>query len=164
MAEADQGSAVAKVTKPREVKKVVMTDGREVEFAGKRRLLKTADISDDGFDVAIRLDFVNGETRSISLAANKPLFAKFAAHGMLQKFGDEVAGLEDVEDMVIAEEELISRIEGGEWGAERAKGETNALAGLSVLAKALVQVSGKTPEAVRAILEEQDQRGKARPA
>jgi hypothetical protein len=114
--------------------------------------LKTAEISEDGFDVTIRLDFVNGETRSLTLAANKPLFAKFAAHGMLQKLGDEVAGLDDVEDMVIAEEELIARLESGEWGAERAKGEGNALAGLSVLAKALVQVSGKTAEQVRAYL------------
>ena len=145
------GTAAAKKAKT-EVKKVVMADGREVEFAGKRRLLKTAEISEDGFDVTIRLDFVNGETRSLSLAANKPLFAKFAAHGMLQKLGDEVAGLDDVEDMVIAEEELIARLESGEWGAERAKGEGNALAGLSVLAKALVQVSGKTAEQVRAYL------------
>jgi hypothetical protein len=129
-----------------------MADGREVEFAGKRRLLKTAEISEDGFDVTIRLDFVNGDTRSLSLSANKPLFAKFAAHGMLQKLGDEVAGLDDVEDMVIAEEELIARLEAGEWGAERTKGEGNALAGLSVLAKALVQVSGKTAEQVRAYL------------
>jgi hypothetical protein len=145
------GTAAAKKAKT-EVKKVVMADGREVEFAGKRRLLKTAEISDDGFDVTIRLDFVNGETRSLTLAANKPLFAKFAAHGMLQKLGDEVAGLDDVEDMVIAEEELIARLESGEWGAERTKGEGNALAGLSVLAKALVQVSGKTAEQVRAYL------------
>jgi hypothetical protein len=145
------GTAAAKKAKT-EVKKVVMADGREVEFAGKRRLLKTAEISDDGFDVTIRLDFVNGETRSLTLAANKPLFAKFAAHGMLQKLGDEVAGLDDVEDMVIAEEDLIARLEAGEWGAERTKGEGNALAGLSVLAKALVQVSGKTAEQVRAYL------------
>jgi hypothetical protein len=145
------GTAAAKKAKT-EVKKVVMADGREVEFAGKRRLLKTAEISEDGFDVTIRLDFVNGETRSLTLAANKPLFAKFAAHGMLQKLGDEVAGLDDVEDMVIAEEELIARLEAGEWGAERTKGEGNALAGLSVLAKALVQVSGKTAEQVRAYL------------
>jgi hypothetical protein len=145
------GTAAAKKAKT-EVKKVVMADGREVEFAGKRRLLKTAEISDDGFDVTIRLDFVNGETRSLTLATNKPLFAKFAAHGMLQKLGDEVAGLDDVEDMVIAEEELIARLEAGEWGAERTKGEGNALAGLSVLAKALVQVSGKTAEQVRAYL------------
>jgi hypothetical protein len=136
----------------REVKKVVMADGREVEFAGKRRLLKTAEISEDGFDVVVRLDFVNGETRELKLSANKPLFAKFAAHGMLQKLGDEVAGLEDVEDMVIAEEELISRLEAGEWGAERTRGESNAMAGLSVLAKALVQVSGKTAEQVKAYL------------
>lgn len=136
----------------REVKKIVMADGREVEFAGKRRLLKTAEISEDGFDVTVRLDFVNGETRELKLSANKPLFAKFAAHGMLQKLGDEVAGLEDVEDMVIAEEELISRLEAGEWGAERTRGESNAMAGLSVLAKALVQVSGKTAEQVKAYL------------
>jgi hypothetical protein len=136
----------------REVKTVVMSDGREVEFAGKRRLLKTAEISEDGFDVTIRLDFSNGETRSFSLAANKPLFAKFASHGMMQKLGDEVAGLDDVDDMVLAEEDLIARLEGGEWGAERARGEGNALAGLSVLAKALVQVSGKTAEQVKAYL------------
>jgi len=152
MTEATEVGTAAKAKAVREVKTVVMSDGREVEFAGKRRLLKTAEISDDGFDVTITLDFVNGETRQLKLAANKPLFAKFAAHGMLQKLGDEVAGLDDVEDMVIAEEDLIARLEGGEWGAERTRGESNAMAGLSVLAKALVQVSGKTAEAVKAFL------------
>jgi len=152
MTEHVEVGTAAKVKTVREVKTVVMSDGREVEFAGKRRLLKTAAISEDNFDVTITLDFVNGETRQLSLAANKPLFAKFAAHGMLQKLGDEVAGLDDVEDMVIAEEELIARLEGGEWGAERARGESNAMAGLSVLAKALVQVSGKTAEAVKSFL------------
>ena len=153
MAEADNEVGMAATAKAkREVKVIVMADGREVEFAGKRRLLKTAEISEDCFDVSIRLDFVNGETRTLTMAANKPLFAKFAAHGMLQKLGDEVAGLEDVEDMVIAEEELIARLESGEWGAERARGEGNALAGLSVLAKALVQVSGKTAEQVKSYL------------
>jgi len=152
MTEHVEVGTAAKAKAVREVKTVVMSDGREVEFAGKRRLLKTADISEDGFDVTITLDFVNGETRQLKLAANKPLFAKFAAHGMLQKLGDEVAGLDDVEDMVIAEEDLIARLEGGEWGAERARGESNAMAGLSVLAKALVQVSGKTAEAVKSFL------------
>jgi hypothetical protein len=152
MTEATEVGTAAKAKVAREVKVVVMSDGREVEFAGKRRLLKTADISDDGFDVTITLDFVNGETRQLKLAANKPLFAKFAAHGMLQKLGDEVAGLDDVDDMVIATEDLIARLEGGEWGAERTRGESNAMAGLSVLAKALVQVSGKTAEAVKSFL------------
>lgn len=152
MTEHVEVGTAAKAKAVREMKVVVMTDGREVEFAGKRRLLKTAEISEDGFDVSIRLDFVNGETRTLSLSANKPLFAKFAAHGMLQKLGDEVAGLDDVDDMVIAEEDLIARLEGGEWGAERTRGESNAMAGLSVLAKALVQVSGKTAEEVKSYL------------
>lgn len=152
MTEATEVGTAAKAKAVREVKTVVMSDGREVEFAGKRRLLKTAEISEDGFDVTITLDFVNGETRKLVMAANKPLFAKFAAHGMMQKLGDEVAGLDDVEDMVIAEEELIARLESGEWGAERARGESNAMAGLSVLAKALVEVSGKSAEEVKSYL------------
>jgi hypothetical protein len=100
----------------------------------------------------VTLDFINGETRKFAISANNALFGRLAAHGALQKLGDEVAGLEDVDDQVIAIEELISRLEGGEWGAERKRGEGNAMAGLSVLAKALVQTSGKSPEAVREFL------------
>jgi hypothetical protein len=136
----------------KEIKIVVMTDGREVSFAGKRRLIKTTEVSENGFDVGVRLDFINGETRSFSIEASDKLFARFAAHGVSQKLGDEVAGLDDVEDQVLAIDELIDRLGKGEWGAERARGEGNAMAGLSVLAKALVQVSGKTPEAVREFL------------
>lgn len=151
MSEAQTQEAPAAKAK-REVKIVVMTDGREVEFAGKRRLVKSANISDNGFDVEVRLDFINGETRSFSMEASDKLFSRFAAHGMLQKLGDEVAGLDDVDDQVLAIDELIDRLSKGEWGAERSRGEGNAMAGLSVLAKALVQVSGKTPEAVREFL------------
>lgn len=141
-----------KAKRERVVTKVTMEDGREVEFAGKRRLLKDATISEDGFDVDVRFDLISGETRNFKIAANNPLFAKFAAHGIMQKIGDEVAGLEDPEDMILAVEEIIERLSKGEWGAERSRGEGNAMAGLSVLAKALVQVSGKTPEAVREFL------------
>lgn len=132
--------------------KVTMDDGREVEFKGKRRLLKDVTISDDGFDIEARFDVVNGETRTFKIAANKPLFARLAAHGLLQKVGDEVAGLEDPEDMVLALDEIIDRLGRGEWGVERAKGEKSGMAGLSVLAKALVEVSGKTPEAIKDFL------------
>lgn len=147
---ATQEAAPAKAK--REAKTVVMTDGREVEFVGKRKLVKSAVVSEDGFDVKIILDFVNGETRSFALEASDKLFARCAAHGLLQKLGDEIAGLEDSDDQVLAIDELIDRLGKGEWGAERARGEGNAMAGLSVLAKALVQVSGKTPEAVREFL------------
>lgn len=136
----------------REVTPVEMLDGRTVEFVGKRKLNKSFAISPDGSDVKITLDFISGDTKVLELPANHKLFARFAAHGALQKLGDEVAGLEDPEDQVIAIEELMERLEKGEWGAERKRGEGNAMAGLSVLAKALVQTSGKSPEAVREFL------------
>ena len=155
MSEMDQTPDVAEAPaakKVREVKVVEMPDGRKVEFAGKRRMLKTPTLSDDGFDVTVTFDFVHGETREFKIGANNKLFAKFAAHGIMQKIGDEVAGLEDPEDMLLAVDEIITRLEGGEWGVERARGEANGLAGLSILAKALVQVSGKSGEAVREFL------------
>lgn len=128
---------------------VTMTDGRVVAFAGKRKLNKTATVSDDGFTVSVRLDFVNGETREFAIEANAPLFAKFAAHGAEQKIGDEIAGLEDVEDAVMAVDELLDRLNAGEWAAKR---EKTGLAGASVLAKALVKHSGKTIEQVKQFL------------
>lgn len=134
------------------VTKVTMDDGREVEFKGKRRFLKDVQISSDGFDIEARFDVVNGETRTFKIAANKPLFAKLAAHGLLQKVGDEVAGLEDPDDMVLALDEILDRLGRGEWGVERTKGEKSGMAGLSILAKALVEVSGKTPEAIKDFL------------
>lgn len=147
-----ENATATKVKAERVVKSVELTDGRVVDFVGKRKLLKTASISDNNFEVTVRLDFSNGETRDFKLKASSPMFAKFAAHGILQKFGDEVAGLEDPEDMVLAIDELSDRLGRGEWGAERARGEGNALAGLSVLARALVEVSGKTAEAIKEFL------------
>ena len=78
---------------------VKMDDGREVEFAGKRRMLKESIIGEDG-TVSVRLDFVNGESRTFVLPDS--LLARFAGHGAEQKLGDEVAGLADVEDAVMA--------------------------------------------------------------
>jgi hypothetical protein len=148
----EQLTAPAPKRGERVVKAVELTDGRTAEFAGKRKLLKSATISDDKFDVTVQFDFINGETRSYAIAANHPLFARFAAHGILQKVGDEVAGLEEPDDMVLAVDEILERLGKGEWGVERSRGEGNGMAGLSILAKALVEVSGKTPEAVREFL------------
>lgn len=145
MSEAEQKAAKV-------VNTVEMGDGRMVAFSGKRRFLKDVEISEDGFDLSARFDVVNGETRTFKISANKPLFAKLAAHGLLQKVGDEVAGLEDPEDMVLALDEILDRLGRGEWGVERSRGEGNAMAGLSVLAKALVEVSGKTPQAIKDFL------------
>jgi hypothetical protein len=148
---AEQATAPAS-KRERTVTPVEMSDGRTVEFVGKRKLNKDFSISEDGFDLTVTLDFISGDTRKFEISANSPMFARLAAHGALQKLGDEVAGLEDPEDQVIAIEELIERLNKGEWGAERKRGEGNPTAGLSVLAKALVQTSGKSPEAVREFL------------
>lgn len=128
------------------IETVTMEDGRIVEFAGKRKLLKTSTISPEG-SVAVRMDFRNGQTRTFTLPAN--LTAKFAAHGAEQKLGDEIAGLDDTDDCVMAVDELIDRLYNGEWGIKR---EANGMAGTSVLARALVELTGKTREQIKDFL------------
>lgn len=127
---------------------VTMIDGRLVEFAGKRKMLKDSSIGPDG-TVTVRLDFRNGQTRLFTLPAS--LLAKAAAHGAEQKLGDETAGVEDVEDMVLAVDELIDRLYNGEWNAKR---ESNGLAGTSILLKALAELYAgkKTVEDLKVFL------------
>lgn len=129
-----------------QVETVTMTDGRIVDFAGKRKLLKESSVNADG-KVQVRLDFRNGETRLFTLPDN--LMAKFAAHGAEQKLGDEIAGLTDTEDCVLAVDELIDRLYNGEWSVKR---EANGMAGTSVLVRALVEHTGKTVDAIKQFL------------
>jgi hypothetical protein len=128
------------------IETVTMEDARIVEFAGKRKLLKSSSVTPEG-KVAVRLDFRNGATRLFTVPDN--LQAKFAAHGAEQKLGDEIAGLEDTEDCVMAIDELIDRLYNGEWGIKR---EANGMAGTSVLARALVELTGKTREQIKDFL------------
>lgn len=125
---------------------VTMQDGRIVEFVGKRKLLKTSLQNSDG-TVAVRLDFLNGETRLFTLPAD--LINKFAAHGAEQKLGDEIASLDDVGDCVMAVDALIDRLYNLDWNVKR---EANGMAGTSVLARALVEHSKKTMEQIKAFL------------
>lgn len=129
-----------------QIETVTMTDGRVVDFAGKRKLLKESSVNADG-KVQVRLDFRNGETRLFTIPDN--LLAKFAAHGAEQKLGDEIAGLNDVEDCVLAVDELIDRLYNGEWNVKR---EANGMAGTSVLVRALVEYTGKAVEQIKQFL------------
>lgn len=140
------------------VETVTMTDGRIVEFAGKRKLLKQSFIQPDGA-VQVRLDFRNGETRLFTLPDN--MKSQFAAHGAEQKLGDEIAGLKslnggeaDIDDCVMAIDELIDRLYNGEWSIKR---EANGMAGTSVLARALVEHTGKSMEAIKTFLADKSQ-------
>lgn len=117
-----------------QIETVTMKDGRAVDFAGKRKLLKESFVTDEG-KVQVRLDFRNGESRLFTVP--QELKDKFAAHGAEQKLGDEIAGIEDIDDCVLATDELIDRLYNGEWGVKR---EANGIAGTSVLLRALVEM------------------------
>jgi hypothetical protein len=120
-----------------------MDDGRIVEFPGKRRMQKESIETTDG-KLQVRLDFVNGETRLYTL--NENLIEKFALHGAEQKLGDEISGLDDVEDAVLAIDDLMERLDKGDWTIRR---ESSGLAGASVLARALIELTGKAPQTVK---------------
>jgi len=115
------------------VEVVTMQDGRTVEFVGKRKMLKES-FPETG---TVRLDFRNGETRS------------FVIPGAEQKLGDETAGVDDVDDMVLAVDDLIGRLNKLEWSVKR---EGGGFGGTSVLLRALVEFSGRTAEQVKEFL------------
>lgn len=138
--------------KPVEVETVEMKDdGRLVDFAGKRKLLKQSSVSADG-KVQVRLDFRNGESRLFTIPDT--LLNKFAAHGAEQKLGDEIAGLDDVEDCILATDELIDRLYNGEWSVKR---ESSGMGGTSVLVRALVEHTGKPVEDIKSFLKAKTQ-------
>jgi translation initiation factor IF-1 len=147
--------AVAKKTvKPTTYVTVTMDDGRVVDFPGKQRMKK--DVIIDGDTVKVRMDFVNGESRIFTVGDK--LLLKFAGHGASQKLGDELSGLTDVEDCVMAIDELMDRLNAGDWGVTRVKGES--MAGSSILARAMVEVSGKTLEEVKKFLADKNHKQK----
>ena len=135
---------------------VTMEDGRVVEFGKKQKLAKSDTIADNG-DVSVRLDFVNGQTRLFTVAAASQLFARFAAHGASQKLGDAIAGETDLDDAVLAVDDLIARLTAGEWTVRR---EAGSMAGTSVLIRALMEASGKELAEVKAFLENKTQADK----
>lgn len=158
--------AAESTKKERIVETVQMTDGRQVEFVGTRRILKETLIDEtkvtmDGEllivspgAVAIRMDFRNGETRTYGVPTN--LLAKFAGHGAEQKFGDELAVGKDKEvtldDMVVWADDLNDRLQKGEW-RQRSEGTGDSFAGASIVILALMEASGKDGAFVKAFLQ-----------
>ena len=133
--------------KPAEPTTVTMNDGRLVEFPPKRKVSKESFITanDDGsFAVQTRLDFRNGESRLVTLPA--AMLAKFAAHGAEQKLGDAMSGLANVEDGILAVDDLIDQLYQGNWNTPRAASE---MAGASILVRALVELKGQPVEKVK---------------
>lgn len=145
---------------------VTMTDGRVVQFAGKRKVMKETLVDESKVQVegdvaqfsagavSIRMDFRNGETRTMPLPLG--LLARFAGHGGEQKFGDELATTADKplseEDMVIAIDDLAAQIAAGKWGAGRASGG-GGVSGASIVVQAICEATGKDVATVKAYLQ-----------
>lgn len=156
-AAAQTAQAITKAQAAEPVRTVKMDDGRVEEFPGKRRLQKKVIFDEAKGSVSLRLDFENGETRTFILP--KGLVLKAAGHGMSQKYGDEISGVKDLEDAILAIDELDGRIQKGEWNETSTGGE--GLAGASILMKALIEVTGKTKDEIKAFLGTLDQKQKA---
>lgn len=133
-------STVTTETKAKSANEAVkMLNGTVVEFTPKQRLKKSSITAENG-DLQVRLDFRNGESRLFTIRPD--MLAKFALHGAEQKLGDEISNVEKIDDAVEAIDQLMQRLDNGDWTKEREGG--SGLAGASVLTKALVEFT-KTP-------------------
>lgn len=172
MSEAAEGAA----KKERVAEAVTLTDGRQVEFVGSRRILKETLIDESKIQkdgdllvlqpgaVSIRMDFRNGETRCYPLPLD--LFVRFAGHGGEQKYGDELAVGKDKEvtldDMVVWADDLNDRIQKGEWRSRSEGGAGDSFAGASIVIRALMEASGKDGAFVKNFLQAKLDGAKAR--
>lgn len=178
-AEVAAQAAIAAKRPKTEYEKVAMSDGRTVEFPKNRKLSKQSFITGvEGYNdaSAVRLDYANGETRlvvipgaeivadfiasgnaDVSSIARLQFLLKAATHGLEQKLGDEMAYQPKkdepeptLEDKIEWVDELIGRLSGLEWTVAREGG--GGLAGAGVLVQALVALSGKSKDDIRAFL------------
>lgn len=131
----------------RKVTQVTAEDGNTYEFGEKAKVKKQSSI--DGSKVVVKFVFRNGAVRSTEFAPDHALFVRLAQHGADQKIGDEFAGLDDPEDCVVAFEQISERLQAGEWSEKK---QSEGLAGSSMLARALAEVTGKPLADVKAKL------------
>jgi hypothetical protein len=137
--------------------KVQAEDGETYEFGEKAKVKKQSSVTNDGV-IVTKFVFRNGAVRTHTTQPGDNLYARLAAHGADQKFGDEFAGVDDVEDCVLAFEAMSARLGKGEW-TERKAGE--GFAGASLLARALAEHLGKSLDEVKTKLKEADPKVRA---
>jgi hypothetical protein len=140
-----------------ETTKVTGEDGNVYEFSEKAKVKKQSYITDDGV-IVTKFVFRNGAVRTHKTQPGDALLKRLAMHGADQKFGDEFAGVDDVEDCVLAFDSMSGRLARGEW-SERKAGE--GVAGTSLLARALSEHTGKSLDEVKAKLKDADPKVKA---
>ena len=156
-----QATPEAKASKKETVyEKVTMTDGRVVEFAGTRQTDKTILTDGAGTAIGVRFDFRNGETRSLMFSELTATLAAYGlGHGIAQKAGDEYSGVKEIDDIVLAVEEIFARLRAGEWGAAKSSGDSTA--GASIVIKAIMGATSKDMATVKAFLQGKLDKAKA---
>jgi hypothetical protein len=142
---------------------VKMEDGREVKFAGKRKVNRDVEVVKEGetpTEVRVRFDFLNGKSLTLS-SADIPteVSLRLLGHGISQKVGDESAGVASVEDMVLGSEEMIARLKAGDFNAARQAGDS--FAGASIVIKAICEATGKSVEDIKLFLNKKLEAAKA---
>jgi hypothetical protein len=156
----EDNTATAPAKAKTEYEKVVMADGREVEFPGKRQILKTVTIDEAAATVAVRFDFRNGKVLSLgSTELGAVTQLQSLGHGLAQKCGDEAAGEKKIDDIVAAVEDMMGRLRKGEWNVPRQPGDS--FSGTSVVIRAVAEVTGKSAEDVKAFLQGKLDKAKA---
>lgn len=159
VAVAEVVEATATAAKPTvEVQEITMTDGRVVRFAGKRRIIKTVEVDEAARSVKVIFDLVNGQT--YTFVASEKNILQLAGHGAAQKIGDEAAGVESIDDVALAFEEAIARLDRGEWTVERTKGD--GFSGASLVIKAICEAYNKDVPFVKEYLQKQLDDSKAK--
>lgn len=152
MSETQTTAAKANGKPTTEYEEVKMEDGRTVKFAGKRQIDKTVTVDEAAGTVNVRFDFRNGKTLSIGSEDLTPsLQLQALGHGLSQKCGDEAAGEKDIDDIVVAIEDVMTRLKSGDWKVAREAGDS--FSGSSVVIKAIGEATGKSAEEVKAFLQ-----------
>ncbi len=140
---------------------VTMTDGRVVKFPGKRQTDKTILEDSEGVAIGVRFDFRNGQTRSLMFSElSTATQLRALGHGVSQKAGDEYSGVTEIEDMVLAVDEIFGRLRAGDWAAARESGDSTA--GASIVIKAIMEATGKPIEFVKDFLQKKLDAAKAK--
>ena len=141
---------------------VTMTDGRVVQFPGNRQVDKTIDVDAEAKTFSLRFDFRNGQTRTLSSTElDMGTLLQSAAHGAGQKTGDSWASVKEVDDMVLACDEMYDRLRKGEW-FKAGEGSGDSLAGASVVIKAIVEATNKDVAFVKDFLNKKLEAAKAK--
>ena len=129
---------------------VTMADSRVVKFPGKTRALKTQAISPEG-TVTLSIDFLNGQTRTLSVPSSNAIYAKAAAHGISQRVGDSYASAKNIEDAVMAAEATMSTLDKGLWSEETEGGAS--FAGAHIVVRAVAEAKGIEVAKAKELLE-----------